>query len=320
MHEITVIVDGMEDIKYNELEGKTPFEYAYTPNIDSLGFKSIINNTPKGFNADSMCCILNIFGVDKKFIPVGRAYLEALSNGIKVNDDDLVLRCNTVKCDSYGKIIGNFNKPADVKDFEIYYIGDYRNIIVIRKGRKYFESLITFPPHQNFGKFVSEIQPLGNELADKLRLNCYDSVVWSPSVKTNIPDFKTIHNKRGAVICKTDIVKGIACAMNMFCCEPEGATGDIDTNLKSKAFEAVRLINDYDCVFLHLNGADEASHRKNIYEKIKFINDLDKFVIGYIIENCPKNTKIKVLSDHASICKNGKHSNIDVTCFSNYEY
>ena len=44
---------------------------------------------------------------------------------------------------------------------------------------------------------------------------------------------------------------------------PSHATGDVDTDLAEKAGMAARLSEAYDFVLLHLNGADEASHRRN---------------------------------------------------------
>ena len=40
MRKILVIIDGLGDIGYDKFHGKTPLEYADTPNLDELGKKS----------------------------------------------------------------------------------------------------------------------------------------------------------------------------------------------------------------------------------------------------------------------------------------
>ena len=81
---------------------------------------------------------------------------------------------------------------------------------------------------------------------------------------------------------------------------------DIDTNLKNKRDCALKLIKDYDFVLLHINGADEAAHRRNKKEKEEFIKKIDKEVIKYLKE---KDINLIVTSDHGTSCESGKHIN-----------
>lgn len=318
MAEILIIVDGMEDLKYYELGNKTPFEYSLGENISKMKFFKYFNSTPKGFKTDSLCCILNILGVDKNFIPKGRAYLEANANDIKVNENDLALRCNNVLVDEKGILIGSNNESLKIDnnydDIEIYNINQYRNIVVVKDGKKYFNSLITYPPHQNIGKSFLSLMPKGNELAFRLKNLSKQCIMWSPSIKTNIPLFYKLHNKKASVVCHTDIVKGIADEMGMYCPKVNGATGDIDTDLISKSDTAVKLSFNYDFVMLHINGADEASHRKNLWEKVEFIKKID-IMLGYIFKSCKKGTEIILMSDHATLCSNGSHDDMKVKVF-----
>jgi len=43
MKGVFVIIDGVADLPCNSLNGKTPLEYAKTPNLDELAKKSNLN-------------------------------------------------------------------------------------------------------------------------------------------------------------------------------------------------------------------------------------------------------------------------------------
>ena len=129
---------------------------------------------------------------------------------------------------------------------------------------------------------------------------------WGESKKQKIPSFYAIHKLKGAVVCKTEIVKGIGMAMGMYCPKIDKVTSDIDTNLKNKRDCALKLIKDYDFVLLHINGADEAGHRKNKKEKEEFIKRIDREVIKFLKE---KDFNLIVTSDHGTSCESGKHIN-----------
>jgi len=323
MTEILIIVDGMEDIKYNEISNKTPIDFI--GGFTGLKITNYINNTPKGFETDSLSCICNILGVESKFIPKGRACLEAAINNININNDDLVMRCNTVNIDKDFNITNMYTKKCNFENtdsIKIFHIGSYRNIMTVKNALQYFDGINLFAPHQNIGKNIFSIMPYGNIVADKIKLFCNNFinknnigiVPWSKSYKQKMPSYFSIHNKNAIMICGTDIVKGIAKEMNIFCPNIKEATGDIDTNLKIKTKYAIENIKKYDNIIIHINGADESSHRKNLTEKIQFLKRINKEVIMPLLNT---NLKITVMSDHATICKTGKHSNTKVAIYQN---
>jgi len=92
----------------------------------------------------------------------------------------------------------------------------------------------------------------------------------------------------------------------------EGLTADIDTNLRLKAEGACSLLEEYDFVFVHINGLDEASHRYDVNEKIKFIEKIDREFIAYVDNNLNSQINILICADHATSPLTGKHSALDV--------
>lgn len=99
MKYLIVLGDGMADEPIAELGGKTPLEYAETPNLDRLSKKSeigMVHTIPKGMKPGSDTANLSVLGYNPKLYYSGRSPLEALSIGVPMKDTDIALRCNIV--------------------------------------------------------------------------------------------------------------------------------------------------------------------------------------------------------------------------------
>ncbi|MEI3337653.1 MAG: alkaline phosphatase family protein [Clostridium sp.] len=307
MKTIMVIIDGAE-----------PLDYRFCENIKSIKYCKKVNNTPDKMKTNSLTCIMNLLKVPKEYIPKGRAYLEALSMNEEVNEEDLILRCNNVNINNH-ILISSCKEENNLKykssinlynKFKFIPMDSYKNLLIIKNGYKNLDYIKTYPPHENLGKNIYEIMPKCSnksieEDLKKLILD-FNLYPWGESKKQKIPSFYAIHKLKGAVVCKTEIVKGIGMAMGMYCPKIDKVTSDIDTNLKNKRDCALKLIKDYDFVLLHINGADEAGHRKNKKEKEEFIKRIDREVIKFLKE---KDFNLIVTSDHGTSCESGKHIN-----------
>jgi 2,3-bisphosphoglycerate-independent phosphoglycerate mutase len=96
---IVVLGDGMADEPIDELGGKTPLEYAKTPNMDRLSKMSelgMVHTIPDGMKPGSDTANLSVLGYDPKKYYSGRSPLEALSIGVPMKDTDIAIRCNIV--------------------------------------------------------------------------------------------------------------------------------------------------------------------------------------------------------------------------------
>ena len=99
MKYLIVLGDGMADEPIAELGGKTPLEYADTPNLDRLSKKSeigMVHTIPGGMKPGSDTANLSVLGYNPKVYYSGRSPLEALSIGVPMKDTDIALRCNIV--------------------------------------------------------------------------------------------------------------------------------------------------------------------------------------------------------------------------------
>ena len=229
-------------------------------------------------------------------------------------------------------------KKACEKTGEIeFYSGlDYRHFLILRNTPLSLQIECT-PPHDAIGAEVSavlpkakspEAQKTANLLKDAIRkskeiLESHPINVarrksgknpgnmiwpWGGGGKPSMPSFKEKYGLKAAVISAVDLVKGIGVYTGMKVIEVAGATGRKDTNYEGKADAALKALEDNDLVFVHVEAPDEAGHVKDYKLKVKTIEDLDKRLIGRILEGLEEPYAIAVLPDHPTPIKIGTHT------------
>ncbi|NOY65191.1 MAG: cofactor-independent phosphoglycerate mutase [Nitrospirae bacterium] len=182
MKYIILIGDGMADRPLKELDGRTPLQAAFTPNMDRLAKQGILGSVrtiPEGFPPGSDVANLSILGYDPRQFYSGRAPLEAASMGIELEENDVAFRCNLVTL--------KYNKTKDRAIMEDYSAGhisteearqlietidaelgndnirffpgvSYRHLMIWKNGEIEIECV---PPHDIIGKEITEYLPLG---------------------------------------------------------------------------------------------------------------------------------------------------------------
>ncbi len=331
MKTILIILDGASEEKIKELDNKTPLEYAYTPTLNKIirhGSHSKKKFYPDGRNPDSLNCILTILGVAEKHIPQNRAYLEAAAAGIKLDDSDAALRCNLIgikngRLHSFNGIglskeeINSASRNVKTSEgMKFFHISSYRNILTVNKS-KINCMLKDMPPHENVGEKMNVMLDGINEiniLSEFVNENKFTShnteymfYPWGISEKVELPAFKELHNKTCSCICSAEIVKGIAKSMGIDVPILKNSTGDVDTDLKEKAEAVFNELESHDAVIAHINGTDEASHRKDLSEKINFIEKIDREFLKYIYEENKNKAEIIITADHQTSSVTGRH-------------
>jgi 2,3-bisphosphoglycerate-independent phosphoglycerate mutase len=92
-----VVLDGLGDLPTPEIGGKTPLEFANTPNMDNLaklGKTGKMYSVAEGIAPQSDIAVISILGYDPNEFYTGRGPLESYAEGLVVNDGDLALRVN----------------------------------------------------------------------------------------------------------------------------------------------------------------------------------------------------------------------------------
>jgi 2,3-bisphosphoglycerate-independent phosphoglycerate mutase len=199
---IVIIGDGMADRPLKELDGKTPLQKAFTPNMDRLAREGVIGTVrtiPPGFQPGSDVANLSILGYDPAQFYSGRAPLEAVSMGIELDEGDVAYRCNLVtlkfdkerthaimedysgghiSTDEARDLMKDIDRELGTKDIRFYPGVSYRHLMVWKKGALEVECA---PPHDITGKEIADYLPSGDgeqTLRDLMResvgvLNCH---------------------------------------------------------------------------------------------------------------------------------------------------
>lgn len=190
MKYIVVLGDGMADEPIDELGGKTPIEYADTPNMDRIAPKAelgLVHTIPEGMKPGSDTANLAVLGYNPKKYYTGRSPLEALSIGVPMKDTDIAIRCNivTVSDDDLPyeekTIIDHSSSEISTEDAAIlieavqkelnddiytYYLGtSYRHLTIWKEGKV----VELTPPHDVLGRVIGEYLPEDEKLREMMK-------------------------------------------------------------------------------------------------------------------------------------------------------
>ncbi|HAN43883.1 MAG TPA: hypothetical protein DCP97_00685 [Ruminococcaceae bacterium] len=304
MSAILCIIDGMTDEE---------FKISNFPNLRSMAAEGAVGEfitVPQGFAAESLSCIFTLLGYGAHQIPKqGRGWLEAVGADIPVDSGDLVLRASWASCDKNGRLSSFADTPPNCKscgNIEYYSLGEYKAVVVLKGKAKKLSRITTHSPFDNIGEYITALLPQGSsELADFIMQNRTDNKIllpWGQSAACEIS--KLPYN--AAAVASTPVVCGIAKCLGMRLITPNGANGETDTNLTAKAEISLQLAAQHELVVLHINGADEASHRKSADEKQSFLHRIDNEVF-MPLKNC--GLPVLITSDHGTSPVTGRHIN-----------
>ena len=330
MKYIVVLGDGMADEPLAELGGKTPLEYAKTPNMDRMareGGCGMLSTIPDGFEAGSDIANMSILGYAPEKYYTGRGALEALNMGVDLAPEDIAYRCNLVTVEN--GIMKDFS-AGHITTEESMALFDslqkqlpgmrvkagisYRNLLIVPGGK----GAKTAPAHDIVGEKISGWLPEGADAG--ILLQCMEksrevfshhpvnvariragkspaTQVWpySGGKKPVFPLFTQKYGKNGGVISAVDLLNGIARCAGMEVIRVPGATGYLDTDYAAKGRYALDAIRHLDFLYLHIEAPDEAGHLGSIEEKVRAIENVD-MVVGMILDGF--DGVVAVLPDH----------------------
>ncbi len=296
MSKILCIIDGMTD---------SSFCASDYPNLSSMRLLHYVDTT-KGQEPESLGCILRLLGV-KKIPEHLRGFVEALGNDIPVGANDLVLRGSWFGLDEQGRCTVPVAAPDNLPPIEnchYYALEQYKSILVIPAMASFVTDMVTYPPYGCSGLPAEQMRPKGckrvGEIFDSLKSDQRCLIPWGQAVSSDLRPFP----QKAAVVCGCSIVKGIARLLGMEVISVSGATGDTDTDLMEKGKAALLAAKTNPFVLLHINGADEAAHRKDPQEKKAFLQKVDDIILTMLLSAYHE---VYVVADHGTDPLTGKH-------------
>lgn len=332
---IILIGDGMADLPIDELGGKTPLEYADTPNMDALcreGICGLAATVPPGMSPGSDTANLSIFGYNPAEWYPGRAPLEAVNMDIPLSEKDAVFRCNIITApdgimkdfsgghieSEFSKIvIDELNAAIDIPDIEFHAGVSYRHILVWR-NYPYENITGSTPPHDIHGLKTADYLPSGDgsdilrnimavskeiiKNSDIIQKNISrfkgepESVwLWGGGRKPSIAPLKKMYGLDGYTISAVDLIHGIGKAAGLKSAHVPGATGYLDTDYNGKVQALFSSLESSDFVYLHVEAPDESGHEGNLKNKLTAIEDFDKKVVGPVVEGLYRYSEYSLL-------------------------
>jgi len=127
-----------------------------------------------------------------------------------------------------------------------------------------------------------------------------------------MPHLEPITNKygiRGACIAGGALYKGVARAAGLEVLSVPGATGDLRTDLASKARAALEALESCDFVFVHIKGTDNAGHDGDAEAKRAFIERIDSEFFGTLLSGLDMGQIHLCFSgDHTTPPATGEHT------------
>lgn len=207
----------MADRPVAELGGKTPLEYAHTPNMDRLastGILGSVRTVPEDMHPGSDVANLSILGYSPADYYSGRAPLEAASIGVELGERDVAFRCNLVTLkfsadrtsaimEDYSsghiptqeaaELIREINRHLGSDSISFYPGVSYRHLMVWRGGSADVECV---PPHDILGKDIADYLPVGNgdDLLKKIMKDSVAVLEAHPVNQSRIKDGKNPGN------------------------------------------------------------------------------------------------------------------------------
>ncbi len=315
---LLIVPDGMADWPQEEFNGKTPWEAAETPNLDSFcrqGRTVCLQNIPAESPADSGVANMALLGYDPREYYLGRGALEAFNLGIDLVEGEIAYRCNLIFVDeqgrladySAGNLAGDLGKQlfADLEeelgndDFSFYPGLGYRGLLVTDA----LDLLDCARPHDQMGSPVEKLWPRGpgSQLLKQLMIKSRDILEehplnqqrrqaglkpanmiwpWGGGCYQPLPAIQQRYNLNGSVVAGVDLINGLGRAVGMQKLTVPGATGGYDTDMLGKARAAIKALEPDSLVFLHLEAPDEAGHDGNAQLKLEMIEKFDRDIVG----------------------------------------
>jgi 2,3-bisphosphoglycerate-independent phosphoglycerate mutase len=331
---VIVVPDGAADRPLPVFSGKTIFEAAEKPNIDSIamiGKQGLCHTVPPSLQPGSDVAMMAVLGYDPVKYYTGRAPIEAVAQEINVTENDWIFRCNLVttvdgimvdhssghiSSEEGAKFIEDLNKKFSSDRIRFYPGVGYRHLMIVSGFD--FSDLQLQPPHDHIGKRVIDLLPSGKnaevliELIRKseklfkdhtinlarrnLKKNEASSIwLWGHGKKAKMEPFKKKYGLKGAAITAVDLVKGLAYLIGFDFIKVEGATGYFDTNYRAKGLAAIEALKKYDIVLVHVEATDEAGHAGDAAIKKKALEEIDKHIVGPVMAELQKYKSWRIL-------------------------
>ena len=310
------------------------------------GVVGLVRTVPEGMEPSSACACMSVLGYDPTVYYRGRSAIEAKSMGIPIADGEVVFRCNLVavrdgKMWSYSSghigtdeahaLIKALNESLGSDEIHFYPGVRYRHICKM-KGREDTLLAACTPPHDIPDKQIADFLPQGSgtdllrdlmersktvleghpvNLERQARGDIPATMIWLFWGSGRIPEmppFKQVYGLGAAMTSGVDLLRGLARMAGMSVLDISGVTDGLDNDYAAQAVGALKALEKYDLVAIHIEAPDEAAHAGSIDDKVEAIQMVDKEVVSRICSWNLDKLRVLVLPDHPTPIKIQTHT------------
>ncbi len=134
--------------------------------------------------------------------------------------------------------------------------------------------------------------------------------LWGQGKAPALRPFREVYGKRGAIVSAVDLVRGVGVLLGWTRVDVPGATGYLDTDYAAKGRYGVEALKEHDLVCVHVEAPDEASHEGKADAKVRALEEIDRHVVGPLLEALPTygDWRILVSPDHRTTLRTRAHA------------
>ncbi|MFV1951313.1 MAG: alkaline phosphatase family protein [Nitrospinota bacterium] len=339
MKTILIILDGLGDRPQQELDNKTPLEYAKTPNLDKIagmGINGLYHPLSLGICPSSEIAHFRIFGYDLYDFP-GRGIIEASGEGIPFDNNDVLCLAHFAdveernghlylkrdrssltheECKRLTSLVGNFQFNGICLRF--HHTRKTEGILVLT-GDVSHEITDSDPMFE--GLPIIKVQPYENA-GDRQRaettseaLNRYIRWVYNhidgkagrvtiitqrPGRKKSILPFDKKYGMKGLSIASSPLYWGLAREIGLSCKKVKDSDS-ADRDLRERLIIARDSLSEFDFIHVHTKRTDTAAHTRMPVNKVRTIEDIDR-AMGFALDEFIDRDDIIMIvgSDHST--------------------
>ena len=123
---------------------------------------------------------------------------------------------------------------------------------------------------------------------------------WGSGKIPDMPAFKEIYGLDAAMTSGVDVLRGLAKMIRAKVLYIPGVTDGLDNDYAVQAAGALKALNEYDLVIIHVEAPDEAGHAGSIGDKIEAIQRVDKEIVSQIGRWGEDALRMLIMPDHAT--------------------
>ncbi len=134
--------------------------------------------------------------------------------------------------------------------------------------------------------------------------------LWGQGRAPRVRPFAEVYGKRGAILSGVDLVRGVGILLGWKRIDVPGVTDYLDNDYAAQGAGAIEALRNFDIVCAHVEAPDEASHEGRADAKVKALEEIDRHIVGPLMEAMPGmgDWRILVSPDHRTLLRTRAHA------------